>query len=336
MKQIITQKPGSLVYKDVADPVPKKGEALIDVKSIGICNSDIAPYNGETLDLVALPVVMGHEFGGIIKEINGKSSQFKIGDKVYVYPQLNCGSCYYCTNGMEHLCDNQLMFGSSEKDGGLSELIAVPLKNLVKMSDFFNIEYAGLVEPVTVAYHAIGKYKNLNSIVIGVGAIGTIMGILLKYNNCKFIAMDIDDRALQASDKLGADLAVNLKDNDRTKIIKNFLKDRLIDLVVITYVSNNNLDFAIDIIRKNGTIVIIGMPRKSIINLDSYKLFFKELNIKWNICYTYKEFREAAKLIEKDIVPVEKLVTKIFPFDKVKEAFEYKVNNFALKVIIKN
>lgn len=336
MKQIITQKPGTLIYRDVPDPVPEKGEALIEVKSIGICNSESAPYNGQTLDLVSLPAVMGHEFGGIIKEINGKSSQFKIGDKVSVYPQLNCGSCYYCTNTMEHLCDNQTMFGSSEKDGGMSELIAVPLKNLVRMSDSFNVEYTGLVEPVTVAQHAIGKYKNINSIIIRVGAIGTIMGILLKHNNCRYIAMDIDNRALEASDRLGADLIVNLKDRDKNTKVRNFLKDRLIDLVVVTYISKDNLDFAIETVRKNGTIIIIGMPRESIIEMDSYKLFFKELNIKWSICYTYKEFKEAAKLVEKDIIPAEKLVTKIFPFDKAKDAFEYKVNNFALKVIIKN
>ena len=198
------------------------------------------------------------------------------------------------------------------------------------MSDSFNVEFGGLVEPVTVAQHAIGKYKNLNSIIIGVGAIGTIMGILLNHNNCRYIAMDIDDKALQASDRLGADLIVNLKDKDKNKAVKNFLKGKLMDLVVITYVSKDNLDFAIDIIRKNGTIVIIGMPREPAIELDSYKLFFKELNIKWSICYTYKEFKEAAKLIEKDIIPVEKLITKIFPFDKAKDAFEYKVNNFAL------
>jgi len=336
MKQIITQKPGSLVYKNVPDPITKKGEALIEVKSIGICNSESAPYNGETLDLVALPAVMGHEFGGIIKEINGKSGKFRAGDKVSVYPQLNCRTCYYCTNKMEHLCDNQQMFGSSIKAGGMSELIAVPLKNLVKMSDSFNVEYTGIVEPTAVAQHTIGKYKNINSIIIGVGAIGTIMGILLKHNNCRFIAMDIDNRALEASDRLAADLSVNLKDKDKNIKVRNFLKGRLIDLVVVTYISKDNLDFAIETVRKNGTIIIIGMPREPIIELNSYKLFFKELNIKWSICYSYREFKEAAQLVEKNIIPAEKLVTKIFPFDKAKDAFEYKVNNFALKVIIKN
>ena len=143
MKQILTEV-GKLIYRDVLDPVLKEGEALIEVKSIGICQSDIEPYQGKHLDVLTLPFVQGHEFGGIIKEIKGEGKQFKVGDKVSVYPQLNCGNCYYCTNGMEHMCDNQAMFGSAKKEGAMSEMIAVPINNLVKMKDSFDIRYAGL------------------------------------------------------------------------------------------------------------------------------------------------------------------------------------------------
>ena len=336
MRQIVLQSQGNLIYREVPDPIIKNDEALIEIKSIGICNSDVAPYLGHLKELMPLPFVQGHEFGGVIKKLGKKSSQFKVGDKVSVYPQLNCGTCYYCTNGMEHLCDNQSMFGSPKKEGAMAELIAVPIGNLVKMGDFFNIEYAGLVEPATVAYHAVSNYKDLNAVVIGTGAIGSMMGILLKHNNCMFIAMDIDEKALNVAKDFGADLAVNLKDKNRIGIIRDHLKDELVDLVVLAYISKDNFDFAVDIIRKKGTVIVMGTPAKPRAEIDVYKPFFKELNFKFSICYSYDEFKKVAGLIEQGIIPAEKLITKIFPFEQAKEAFEYKANNFALKVIIKN
>ena len=331
MKQILTEDIGKFVYKEVPDPKPNKGEALIEIKSIGICSSDITSYQG----IIDLRPVMGHEFGGIIKEINDKNYEFKVGDKVSVYPQLNCGSCYYCTTNLEHLCSNQLMFGSPELKGGLSELVAVPINNLVKMSNSFNIEYAGLIEPAAVSLHTVRDIKNSNLIVIGTGSIGVMMGPIIKQNNSKFIAMDIDDNSLDVAKDLGADITVNLNNKKRTKIIEDFLGEEKVDVVVMTFINKKNLDFAIDIVRKHGTIIIMAISTESI-ELDFNVPLFKEISFKWSICYSYEEFKQAAKLIEDGIIDCSKIITKIFPFDKIKEAFEYKINNSALKVLITN
>ena len=336
MKQILTKSVGELMYREVPDPEPKKGEALVEVKSIGICNSDVAPFKGQILDIMPLPFVMGHEFGGIIKEINSKTGKFKIGDKVSVYPQLNCGNCYYCTNDLEHMCENQSMFGSPKLEGAMAELISVPIKNLVKMSDSFDIKYAGLVEPATVSYHAVKDIKNSNAVVIGTGAIGVMMGPILKQNNSRFIAVDTNDKALKVAKDLGADLTLNINDREIVEKIKNFLGKARVDVIVLAHVNKENIDFAIDLVKKHGTIIFMGAPSTKTVDFDLYKPFFKEINIKWSICYGYDEFEKAARLIENGIIDAKKIVTDIFPFDKAKEAFEYKANNFALKVIIKN
>jgi len=335
MQQILTEGIGKLTYREVPDPVPQDGEALIAVKAIGICNSDIAPYRGKILDIMPLPFVMGHEFGGIIKEINGDTGKFKVGDKVSVYPQLNCGTCYYCKNDLEHLCIDQSMFGSPKLEGGMSELIAVPIKNLVKMNDSSNIEYAGLVEPAAVSLHAVGSIKDSNVVIIGTGAIGIMMGPILKQNNSKFIAMDIDDKALEAASGLGADLTVNVKNERKNKIIEDFLGKEKVDIVVLAFINKENLDFAEYLVRKHGTIIMMGTPPKSM-DFDLYTPFFKELSMKWSICYSYEEFQKAAKLIEDGVIDAKKIITKVYPFNKAREAFEFKANNFALKVILTN
>ena len=163
-----------------------------------------------------------------------------------------------------------------------------------------------------------------------------MIGIVIKHNNCRFIAADVNEDSLNAAASFGADLKVNLNDKNKTKIIRDYLKDNLIDLVVLAYISKDNYDFAVDIIRKKGTILVMGTPAKPNAEIEPYKAFFKELIFKYSICYSYDEFEKAARLIEKGVIPAEKLVTKIFEFDQASEAFEYKANNFALKVIIKN
>ena len=335
MKQIITKDIGELVYKEVLVPEIVEEQALIKVKSIGICNSDVAPYQGRLKDLIPLPFVMGHEFGGIIEDINSSNTTYKKGDYVGVYPQLNCGNCYYCSNNMERMCESQMMYGSPKKEGGLTEVVAIPVKNLVKLDPtLFNIEHAGLIEPATVAYHAVKDFKGINVAVIGVGAIGSMMGQILKYNNCQYIALDIDDKALESAINLGADLAVNLNDKDRAQKIADHLGEHKLDSVVIAYLSKDNWDFALEIVRKEGTIVEMAEPKK--FEVDFNPVLFKALTIKGSACNNYNEFEEAARLIEKGVIDSNKIVTKTFPFDKAKEAFEFKANNFALKVIITN
>lgn len=335
MKQALTTKVGEIIIKEVPDPVIGNEEAIITVKSVGICNSDIAPFKGELLYICPLPYVMGHEFGGIIKEINSKSNKFKIGDKVAVYPEQNCGKCYYCKNEMEILCPNQILFGSPKKSGGLSEFIAIPIENLVKLGDSFKIEYAGLIEPAAVANHTVGNYKNINAVIVGVGGIGSIMCQILKYNNCKSIAADIDDRALSNAKSLGADLVLNIKDKNIYKKIADYLGNGKVDLAVLTHLNQFNLDFALEVVRKGGTVIEMATPEGNYL-LDFKKLFFKAIKLKGSICYSKVEFTEAAKLIEKGAIEAEKIITKMFPLDEVAEAFNYKANNFALKVIVTN
>lgn len=335
MKQAFTTKIGEIILEEVPEPVIGEEEALIAVKSVGICNSDIAPYQGKLLDIIPLPFVMGHEFGGIIKEINSKNREFKVGDKVAVYPEINCGQCYYCKNDMALLCPDQILFGSPKKSGGLSEFIAVPVENLVKLGPSFKIEYAGLIEPASVANHTIGKYKSINAVIVGVGGIGSIMCQILKYNNCKVVAVDIDDKALSNANNLGVDLTVNIGDKNIYKIIEGCFGSEKVDVVVLAHLNQFNLDFALETVRKGGTIIEMATPEASYV-LDFKKLFLKAIKLKGSICYSNKEFAQTAELIEKGAIKTDKILTKMFPLEEVAKAFEYKVNNFAVKVLITN
>lgn len=334
MLKIKVEEPGKIVYEDVPVPELKEGEALIVVKSVGLCYSDVAPYKGKFLDLIPLPMVQGHEFGGVIEKINGESVEFKPGDKVVVYPMTECGQCYYCTHEMDLLCDNQKMFGSPQKEGGMTEKIAVPLSQLIKLDGGFDIRYAGLIEPTTVAYRAVGGFKDSNVVIVGTGAIGMIMTQICKVNNNRVIAMDISDEILNIAKELGTDLAINVKDKDKKKKITDFLGSEKVDVVVLVYLNQENLDFALDILRKHGTIVYMCMPEK--LEFDFSPMLFKALRIVSTISYNLEMFKEASNLVQKGKINYKKLVTKMFPLNQAKEAFDYKGDTASLKILLTN
>lgn len=333
MLRVKVKSPGKIVYEDVPVPEPGTGEALIDVKAVGICHSDYSPYMGKNLDIVPLPIVQGHEFGGIIEQINGPSGEFKAGMKVAVYTMFPCNGCYYCKHGLSLMCDNLRMFGSPHLNGGMVEKITVPLGNLVKLEDDFDIKYSALIEPATVAYRAVGEIKNSNVVIVGTGAIGMMMQGICRFNNNKVIAMDIAEEALTTARELGADLAVNIKDKDKVNIINKFLFPEKVDVVVITLLTKENYEFAMEVVRKAGTIIHMSMPVK--FEVDFGPLLFKAVRIVTTISYNLEMFKIAANFIQKDILGNSRILTKTFPMDRAQEAYEYKANNpGALKIAV--
>ncbi|MDO8685520.1 MAG: alcohol dehydrogenase catalytic domain-containing protein [Clostridiales bacterium] len=334
MLKVTVKAPGEITYQDVPTPEPREGEALISVKSVGLCYSDIAPYKGNNLDVFPLPMVQGHEFGGIIEDIHGKSENFKPGMKVAIYPLTECGECYYCKKGMQLLCENQVMFGSSQKEGGMAEKIAVPLKSLVKLNDNFDISFAGIIEPATVAYRTIEGIKDSNIIIIGTGAIGLMMQQICKHNNNKVIAADIMDQSLDAAKELGVDLVVNINGNEKIIAVNKFLKNEKVDVVIINILTKENIQYAMDIVRKDGLIIYIGLPKK--IEVDFSPILFKALKIKGSISYNIEHFKAASRLVQRGDIDYRRIVTRMFPMDHAKEAYEFKANTPSLKVILVN
>ncbi|GAI79114.1 unnamed protein product, partial [marine sediment metagenome] len=177
------------------------------------CGSEMHIYKGVSPYLkpsAEKPVVPGHEFGGIIKSINiGKQCDFKPGMKVVVYIALNCGNCFYCLNGMDHLCENQKFIDGWEIDGGMREETTIPLDNLVELPSSFDLLYSTMIEPTAVAVHAVDKINDSKVLIIGSGLIGLLILKVAKLNNNRVIALDIDDYALRKAGDLMADLVIN-------------------------------------------------------------------------------------------------------------------------------
>ena len=186
MKAAIFDGKSNVIIKE--EPIPKlcSGEALIKVKYVGICGSDIAIYTGKN-HRAKLPVIPGHELVGEITEISDEGkSDFKIGDRITVLPTLACEKCELCMGGKRHLCKS-IHFIGIQTDGGYAEYVKVPVNNLYHLPDSLSFEKGVLVEPLAVAIHAV-RLANVQigdkALIIGAGPIGLLVAMIARLSGC--------------------------------------------------------------------------------------------------------------------------------------------------------
>jgi len=312
-------------------PEIERGKAVIQVTSNGICGGDMRLYSGK--GRVEKPIVRGHEFAGIIKALGSKTRKLRVGMKVVINPALYCGKCYYCRKSMEHLCEKMKVFGGAI-DGGMQEELLVPLESIIPLEDSFDLTYGPLIEPTAFAFHVVNQTHSSNVVVIGLGTIGLLVQQVCKLNKNRVISLDVEDYPMTLSRQLGSDLVLSIKDSDRKEKIEDFLKDEKVDVVFDNVCTPSTLDFATSIVKNHGRVVLVGIPSANI-ELDK-SLMNRELQIIFKWLYRRKDFNEAVDHILNSTIQYKPLLSKIFPLRDARDAFEYKLNNPVIKVVLKH
>jgi (R,R)-butanediol dehydrogenase / meso-butanediol dehydrogenase / diacetyl reductase len=175
--------PRDLRVEDIPEQPPGAGEVTISVACNGLCGSDLKLYetglrSGDTPHPVTHhcgPQVLGHELAGVISAVGANVAGYIVGDRVCVQPDYPCGACPPCTAGYSHLCQIITFLGVISSGGGLSERLAIDCKKLHRLPDSLTLEQGALVEPMAVAYHAVGRadpQPGEVAVIIGAGPIG--------------------------------------------------------------------------------------------------------------------------------------------------------------------
>ena len=155
MRAALMMDKGRLEVGEIPEPRPRAGEALVEVDFGGICGSDLVTLaSGRPKEL---PRVLGHEFAGTLREINGDTSYpFKPGDRVVAEPTTGCGICRSCRSGQCNVCHERVILGV-ETNGVFAKYVPVPIANLLKIPDEVPSKEAALVQPVAVVVHAFRR-----------------------------------------------------------------------------------------------------------------------------------------------------------------------------------
>ncbi len=264
MKALVLNEYMELSYEEV--PMPNYGpdEVLIEVKACGICGSDVHGMDGST-GRRQPPIIMGHEAAGVIAEVGSAVTKWKKGDRVTFDSTIYCGNCDFCRRGEVNLCNNRRVLGVScdeyRQQGAFADYVVVPQSILYLLPEAMTFEHAALIEPYTIAFHAIRRFPvtlNDTAVVVGCGMIGLAIIQAAKLAGFgRIIALDVAPEKLAMAVSLGATDTVDsryLPIDEILRLTNGVGADRVFEAVG----AGITVDIAIRSVRKGGSVTLVG------------------------------------------------------------------------------
>lgn len=337
MKAVLYQKPLDFSVVDVEKPAVKDHQALIKVKSCGVCRTDIHIHHGEFI--AGFPLIPGHEFVGEIVEVGKNVTGLKVGDRVAADNTVLCGHCYYCKRNQPLYCENFYSLGVTGP-GGFAEYVAVNHDKMFPIGDL-SYDEAVMIEPTACAVHGldvIDVKPGDDILMFGTGPTGIILAQLLKRAGAGTVVVAASDsRKLNLVKELAADHIVQMDRSDYAKhegeLHERFPKgfDIVVDATGAQEVVQHLPQFA----KFGAKLVIYGVAAEADrITLSPYEIFRKELKVIGSFAQTHC-FDRALKFIENGTVKVANLITHRFPLDEFAKAIEQVENGRGhIKVVI--
>ncbi|MBT2757827.1 zinc-binding alcohol dehydrogenase family protein [Mesobacillus foraminis] len=197
MRSIVCEQPNKFNLVHIENPLQKQGEAIVSIRRVGICGTDLHAYKGNQ-PFFSYPRVLGHELAGVIEWVGGNPDGLKKGDQVTVIPYMACGECIACRKGKTNCCSQMKVLGV-HIDGGMSEKISIPYEYLIK-TEGLSLDESVVVEPLSIGAHAVKRASILKGefvLVIGAGPIGLGIMTFAQQEGAKVIAMDINSKRLE-------------------------------------------------------------------------------------------------------------------------------------------
>jgi (R,R)-butanediol dehydrogenase/meso-butanediol dehydrogenase/diacetyl reductase len=337
--------------EDIEEPVAGPGKVLIDVAFCGICGTDLHEYldgpvfcptadtpTGVTGELA--PVTLGHEFSGVVSALGAGVDDLEVGDHVVVEPYILGEDVYTGPESKDyHLSPGMNFIGLAGEGGGLGEKIAVKRRWVHKISKDIPLDQAALIEPLTVAYHAVersGVQAGATAVVGGAGPIGLLTGAVLRAQGVTVIISELSPlRRQKALDAGSADVALNPAEVDVAEEVRKLTDGKGADVAFECTSVQIVLDTLMDAIRPTGVLVVVSIwARKA--NFDMHKLVMKEIDLRGTIGYVNNHPSTIA-LVESGKLDLSPFITgRIGLEGLVDEGFETLIhrNETAVKILV--
>lgn len=319
MKYIICNKPREFLLKEKEAPIRKEGEALLKIKKVGICGTDLHAYTGNQA-FFTYPRILGHELASEVLEIDKNERSIKAGDKVVVMPYVSCGKCIACRNGKTNCCTNITVLGV-HGDGGMQEQITVPANILLPANNLSDDEMA-IVEPLAIGAHSIRRANiqpNETVAVVGCGPIGIGIMKLAQISGAKVIAIDMNEQRLQfAKDKIGVDFVVKAGEG----AVEEVLKITNGDLCTAVFDASGNkyaLETCPDYMSHGGRFVLVGLSKGELTYIHP-KVHAKEMTLMCSRNATIEDFEHVISVLNQ--FPTASFITHNVPFTEMIENFD--------------
>lgn len=321
MKSIVCEQPNQLIMLEGERPALKKGEALVRIRRIGICGTDIHAYKGNQ-PFFSYPRILGHELSGQIESIADNSYGLTEGDQVSIIPYLECGECNACNSGKTNCCINMKVLGV-HVEGGMREWVAVPSDHLVKTNGL-SLDQAAMVEPLSIGAHAIRRSQIKQgdcALVIGAGPIGLGVMAYAKQEGANVIAMDVNENRLEFCRKwAGVDHLVNAMD-DPMKCLKDVTNGEMPMIVFDATGNTKSMIQAFNYPAHGGKLVYVGLT-KDPISFDDPEFHKRELTLLGSRNATREDFEYVVRSLQDNAVDIDSYITHRSTFEEMIDQFE--------------
>jgi L-iditol 2-dehydrogenase len=293
---------------------------------------------------IKAPLVMGHEFTGIVEEVSPTTSGFLRGDRIVMATSVSCGQCFYCRHEWRNLCVNLAPMGFSYP-GGMADYVAIPALALegghaVKVPPHVEAKCAALAEPVSCAVNSVrqcGVQQGDTVLVMGAGPMGLLNALVARAAGASTILLSEPNplRREQAG-QFDLDRLIDPGADDITKIVHDTTDGRGADVVIVAAPAIPPQEQALSLVRRRGTVCLFAsLPvGKSAISFDSRILHYGEIRLIGSSDSTPEHVHEAVTMIAEKQIPAEKVVSHCLPLDQIEQAFELMVSGAALRVVL--
>lgn len=320
MRAAIYRGRGDIAVEDVPEPgAPGEDEVQLRVLRAAVCGTDSAEWDHGPV-LAEPPVILGHEFMGVVESVGEGVSGFEVSDRVVSGAGVWCGVCSWCRESRTNLCESYFTLGL-HAPGGLAELVNVPSKTLLHVPDDLSDAAAALAQPQAVAMHAVkrsGVQPGDSCVVLGIGGIGAFIVAAARSRGVEdLIAIDIDTERLHTAERLGASRTIDATDLDLETVLRGAAAPEGPRVVIEATGVPRAPAAAFEAVRRGGRVLLVGLqgPRE----IDLLSLTVREVEVTTTLAHVFAQDLAASLDVLRTTEIVDVVLEKEIPLDALVE-----------------
>jgi L-iditol 2-dehydrogenase len=330
---------GNVEIRDVAEPVPGPFQAKVEVKAAGLCGSDLHIYHDEIAIPIAPPVIMGHEFAGVIVELGQGIEHFQVGDRVTCETTAwSCGRCLQCRIGNYNMCANRQVVGYAF-DGCFASYCVVNERQLHRLPETVDFTSGALTEPLACCVHAVQELTTISAgdlvVITGPGPIGLLCLQLVKAAGGYAVVCGTsqDRERLELARRLGADATVNVQTTDLLTLVGERTDSQGADVFLECAGAPAAARLGLAVARRGGQYTQVGLfPGPFDLSFDL--IAYKELHVTGSLGQRWTSWQRSLSLMDQGQVDVKSLVSHVLPLTEWREAFRLFEAKQGLKIVL--
>ena len=344
MQAIVYHAPGDIRVEDIPKPICAEGELLVRVDACAVCGTDLKSKHSGNPRIKA-PMVMGHEFTGLIEEISPSAKgDWHLGERVVMATSIACGECFYCKKSLRNLCV-ALAPMSFSYPGGMAEYVSIPALALegghvIKVPKETPAEWAALAEPTSCAINSVEQcciQPGDTVFVMGAGPMGLLNAVVARaFGAGKILLSELNPLRRKQAEMFDIDQIIDPSSEDVGEIVRKATGGVGADVVIVAAPAAAPQEQALSLVRKRGTVCLFAsLPvGKSMLNLDSRLIHYGEIRVIGSSDSTPEHVRKAVDLIVSKKIPADKIASHSLPLDQIDKAFELMQSGEALRVVL--